>query len=150
MNTALLDALALAALDCKGRPNSLQWWMGAGYAQSQAEYAVKRGLAWCGVFALERCHVVGLLASKRWQVGRGFLLTPPPLRRVTDHHELRAGHILYHHVHQHHAIVADGDCEGGWQIVNGNGWGGLVSLSHLTAADLGGGGIAAFDPSEVA
>lgn len=61
-------------------------------------------VSWCGGFALACLHQAGL-TTKKWTVGRGFLLTPPPFPVTNDP---RPGDIAYFDKPlQHHAIVVE-------------------------------------------
>lgn len=80
---------------------------------------------WCGIFALYCLHQAGLLRDKTWKVGLGFLETAPPLPKVSVP---KPGDIAYYTQYQHEAVVLSVD-GGRVELANGNGQGGVVSLS---------------------
>lgn len=78
---------------------------------------------WCGIFALWCLHQAGLGRDVDWKVGLGFLFklkqTSNPL----------PGDIAYYDSLQHQALVARVEGET-LENINGNGAGGVVSISH--------------------
>lgn len=95
-------------------------------ADAAPAYAVSDHPEWCGIFALWCLHQAGLARDKTWQVGLGFLLTSPrPMPTTSDP---KPGDIAYFEHFQHQAVVlsVDGD---NVELANGNGQGGVVSLS---------------------
>lgn len=124
-----LDRLAALAESRQGEQVSEALWLGAGLEQFSVAYATKH-LSWCGGFALDCCHRVKLLLDRRWVTGRGFLEYPTPLPRVRPEN-VRRGHLVYFRKHQHHAIVADREGDS-LLLVNGNGLGARVTLSHVS------------------
>lgn len=83
--------------------------------------------AWCGIFALHCLHQAGLAKNKQWKTGLGFLEVPPRLPNTTDP---KPGDIAYFDNLQHHAIVGANHGDGTIELINGNGKGGVVSVSN--------------------
>lgn len=77
--------------------------------------------SWCGIFALWALREAGL-TNWVWETGRGFLY------RLPRTSEPQAGDIAYYTTNQHQAVVLRnrGDTV---DVINGNGLGGVVTLS---------------------
>lgn len=92
------------------------------YFADAAPMYVGQKPSWCGIFALWALHQAGLAKGIMWKVGLGFLYR---LKQTTDP---KPGDLAYFDKNQHHAIIADvrGDEV---DLINGNGSGGMVSLS---------------------
>ncbi len=87
------------------------------------------GKAWCGIFALYCLKTAGLTDAS-WVIGKGFI-SQLKLKATDDP---KPGDIAYFAKHQHHAILLEkrqvlGDTM--LTLVNGNGAGGVVTLSQL-------------------
>lgn len=87
---------------------------------------------WCGIFALWALKTAGLAPGKMWKTGLGFLETSPPLPKTTNP---QPGDIAYYTKYQHQAIVARNLGDGRTENVNGNGQGGVVTLSTPLISD---------------
>jgi hypothetical protein len=106
--------VAALARSYLGRSDAATFWRRVGVG---APYPP----AWCGGFALAVLKEAGL-CSWNWKIGTGFLyrLAPPK-------HTAELGDICYvDQPYQHHAIVVRTDP---LELVNGNGKGGVVTLS---------------------
>lgn len=81
---------------------------------------------WCGIFALWAMHQAGLLKSVQWKTGLGFLETV--VGRFPKVGVPQSGDVAYFTKLSHHAVVesVNGDHV---NLINGNGEGGVVSLS---------------------
>lgn len=88
---------------------------------------------WCGIFALWALHQAGLLRDKSWKTGYGFLETHPALPATSDP---QPGDIAYFTKNQHQALVRRNNGNGTVDLINGNGWGGVVSLSTSKIEDI--------------
>lgn len=77
---------------------------------------------WCGIFALHTLHQAGLARDIQWKTGIGFLRA----QDITS--DVKPGDIAYYEHFQHQAVVlsVNGDTI---ELANGNGSGGVVSLS---------------------
>jgi len=77
---------------------------------------------WCGIFALHCLHQAGLAKDVTWKTGIGFLRA----QDITP--DVKPGDIAYYEHLQHQAVVlaVNGDT---LELANGNGSGGVVSLS---------------------
>lgn len=77
---------------------------------------------WCGIFGLWALHQADLAKGIMWRTGEGFLF------RLKQTSEPKPGDFAYFDKNQHHAIVrrVRGDEV---DLINGNGSGGVVSLS---------------------
>ena len=83
---------------------------------------------WCGIFALWALHQAGLAKDKTWETGLGFLETKPRFPNTTDP---KPGDIAYYeHPYQHQAVVLANNGDGTTENANGNGQGGVVSISR--------------------
>ena len=87
---------------------------------------------WCGIFALWALHQAGLAKSKQWKTGLGFVEVPPALPKT---HDPKPGDIVYYIKYSHHAVVGAVNDDGTIEAINGNGQGGVVSLSRPKIAD---------------
>lgn len=89
---------------------------------------------WCGIFALWCLHQAGLAKEKTWKTGLGFILTKPnPMPQTKDP---KPGDIAYYeHPYQHQAVVLKNNGDGTTENANGNGSGGVVSISRPKIAD---------------
>lgn len=90
---------------------------------------------WCGIFALWCLHQAGLLREKTWKTGLGFLETSPRLPRTSDP---RPGDICYFEKYQHQSVVLANNGDGTVSVANGNGAGGVVSLSRPSIDEAAG------------
>ena len=77
---------------------------------------------WCGIFALHTLRQAGLAKDVQWKTGIGFLRA----QDITT--DVKPGDIAYYDQYQHQAVVlaVNGD---EIELANGNGKGGVVSLS---------------------
>jgi len=120
------EAVAQAALSQVGSGNAKRYWDDVlpGVDVGEAD--------WCGAGALWSLHQAGLALSKHWQIGSGFLLTPPPLPTTK---QPQVGDIAYFDHDEHQAVVV---CvaPGVVSLVNFNGAGGLVSESRIASAQV--------------
>ncbi len=84
---------------------------------------------WCGIFALWCLHQAGLAKEKTWKTALGFILTQPhPMPQTTDP---KPGDVAYYeHPYQHQAVVLKNNGDGTTENANGNGSGGVVSISR--------------------
>lgn len=87
---------------------------------------------WCGIFALWSLHQAGLAKNKMWKTGLGFLETSPPLPKTTTP---KPGDIAYFTKYSHQAVIAKVNADGTLEDINGNGEGGVVSVSHPKISD---------------
>lgn len=87
---------------------------------------------WCGIFALWCLHQAGLAKEKTWKTGLGFLETSPPLPKT---HDPKPGDIAYYTKYSHQAVVLVNNGDGTTENANGNGSGGVVSISHPNISD---------------
>jgi len=92
------------------------------YFRDAAPQFVGQNPSWCGIFALWSLHQAGLAKDVQWKTGVGFL------RAANITTEPKPGDVAYYDQFQHQAIVAavHGDTV---DLINGNGQGGVVSLS---------------------
>lgn len=77
---------------------------------------------WCGAFLLWVLHQAGLMRDVNWEIGTGFLPSLP----VTENP--KPGDIAFFDHLQHQALIANISGEK-MRLVNGNGFGGVVTLS---------------------
>jgi len=87
---------------------------------------------WCGIFALWCLHQAGLAKDKQWKTGLGFLETSPALPHT---HDPKPGDLAYYTKYSHQAVVLVNNGDGTTENANGNGSGGVVSISHPEIAD---------------
>lgn len=92
------------------------------YFASAAPNAIGSGVNWCGIFALWALHQAGIAPGVTWVVSKGFLY------RLKQTSEPKPGDIAYFDKNQHHAIVRAVRADE-VDLINGNGTGGVVSLS---------------------
>jgi len=102
------------------------------FADAAPQY-VGRHAEWCGIFALWALHQAGLARSVQWKTGLGFVEVEhadgPEGRDFPRTTNPQPGDVAYYsEPYQHHAVVArvHGDQV---DLINGNGSGGVVSLS---------------------
>ena len=107
------DLVCFLALQDVGLSDPAPYWLECGVLKPFPKH-------WCGAFALTVLHRAGL-CDYDWEIGKGFLYRLPMTNAP------QPGDILYFSKHQHHAIWI-GDIEG--RIVNGNGAGGYVTVTH--------------------
>lgn len=91
------------------------------FADAAPQY-VHQHPEWCGIFALWCLHQAGLGKDIRWKTGVGFL------RAAWQTSEPKPGDIAYYEQYQHQAVVLDVHADT-VDLANGNGSGGVVSLS---------------------
>lgn len=105
--------------------------LAAYFADAAPQYSAVDPPEWCGIFALWCLHQAGLAKNKTWKTGLGFLETNPPLPKTM---QPKPGDIAYFTKFQHQAVIVgvDGDQ---LEDVNGNGAGGVVSVSHPKVSD---------------
>ena len=92
------------------------------YFRDAAPQFIGQKPSWCGIFALWSLHQAGLAKDVMWKTGIGFLRA----QDITT--DPKPGDIAYYDKFSHQAIVAavHGDTV---DLINGNGSGGVVSLS---------------------
>lgn len=84
---------------------------------------------WCGAFALWSLHQAGVLKTRPWIIGTGFLFDFPTTTNP------QPGDIAYFDHNEHQAVVVgvQGDLV---SLVNGNGAGGAVSASVVSKSQV--------------
>jgi hypothetical protein len=79
---------------------------------------------WCGAFVLWVLHTAGIALDTKWAVGSGFLSHLPITKNP------KPGDVAYLAHLQHHALVT-GDNGNEISLMNGNGFGGLITPSTM-------------------
>lgn len=88
--------------------------------------------AWCGLFTLWCQHGAGINRDLSWVWGAGYILklAPQSVRSTST------GDVIYFPHYSHHALAIP-DKRADWiYLINGNGEGGEVSISHQTVDQL--------------
>lgn len=87
---------------------------------------------WCGAFVLWALHQAGLALDVLWKVGIGFI-SPQKLPTTLNP---KPGDIAYFTHYGHQAIVKSVNNDGTVTIINGNGTGGLITISSPKMSDV--------------
>lgn len=96
------------------------------FADAAPQY-VNQHPEWCGIFALWCLHQAGLGKDIQWETAKGFL------KAAWQTSDPKPGDIAYYEQYQHQAVVLDVHADT-VDLANGNGSGGVVSLSSPARA----------------